>query len=1116
MACNLNYEIGLEGVIFKCTESARDIPVGDWGRKEVIISSGISARLGPLNLLLEEETAKEDNSGFSVHIPHAALAKLENWELLGLDLPSMAPFRLLIQTHGTLTSDRFKVDYGFSHFDSLPVYGAERQGSFITAAGKQYLLLEPLYSVVELLDQYTKSPISAMDQRFLWWAKVKELLPEDTEINNFLKNINIVRPEHFTVDIGLKNGEIIITPRFIMPRDGSLDETCEAQEDEPLSLIPPVVHEDFLSYFKQHSVAKMRYALSGNWFVVVPESLKIAIQTVRTLQDEPTEKKMAFLKNPKSFIREKLEGLLEEGLIENIFLETPLFLNNRIKYLGVWQPKAGLFFKVETGQWLPEDGRPTSISLPLDGGLYPIDTDDLPTLQTEMENASRDGATSIQFRGAKYPVNQRSITAVQNAAKAIQGFRQPDKIPKNGETETAKNQAENNLAPIIYDHIEELGIYVDKDTKKRLTVHEAMPQLATGIHLHSHQEQGLAWLQANWRNASSGVLLADDMGLGKTLQALVFMRWVRLQIEYGCIPQRPMLLVAPTGLLRNWENEAKKFLPDEGLGTVFKAHGAGFNTTLQRNAGGAPECLKTAGWVLTTYETLRDKILLFIGVPWAIVVFDEVQKIKNPKSMVTDMAKSIKSEFALALTGTPVENTLVDLWCILDAVHPGILGTLKEFASKYMPNGTPEKENLKQLKKEISSPEDTPLMLRRTKEEHWKERPEKRIELHKLEMPPDQALAYAAAVHRAKNSSKKRGAMLEAIHNLRLISLHPNVYEDPSDDLKFINTSARLKTLFFLLNKIAETGEKVLIFVEYLRMQKILSALIQRKYHCQRIMLINGTVRGAKRQERVDTFQQNGDGFDAIILSPKAGGVGINLTAATHVIHLSRWWNPAVEDQCTDRAYRIGQKKMVTVHYPLAIHPDYGIEHSFDMMLHELLEKKRFLSRSLLAPPAGTTADVSWLFKRSVEEGEHNLPLKFEKNEQKKGNGVHPTDLKAIDLMEPLEFEEWVLSRYAIQGYKVLQTPVTGDAGADGIAISPDSSKSASYIIQCKHTQRKSPIGNSAVEEVLTACNRYTEPGVEFMPIVVTNASEFTKGAKTLARARNVTLISRNSLERIG
>jgi SNF2 family DNA or RNA helicase len=206
------------------------------------------------------------------------------------------------------------------------------------------------------------------------------------------------------------------------------------------------------------------------------------------------------------------------------------------------------------------------------------------------------------------------------------------------------------------------------------------------------------------------------------------------------------------------------------------------------------------------------------------------------------------------------------------------------------------------------------------------------------------------------------------LHGLRKVSLiaEPLGIEGLTDT--DVDASARLKASIQILDELHDRGEKALLFVEYLDLQEALIPYLQRRYDLPKPPLrISGSVSGTKRKQKVDEFQSRGQGeFDVMLLSPKAGGVGLTLTAANHVIHLSRWWNPAVEDQCTDRVYRIGQTKTVQVHIPLAIHPRFQ-EHSFDVNLHALLERKRELSRSVLAPSVATDQDMAHLFASTVQ-----------------------------------------------------------------------------------------------------------------------------------------------------
>jgi len=306
------------------------------------------------------------------------------------------------------------------------------------------------------------------------------------------------------------------------------------------------------------------------------------------------------------------------------------------------------------------------------------------------------------------------------------------------------------------------------------------------------------------------------------------------------------------------------------------------------------------------------------------------------------------------LTGTPVENRLSDLWCIVDTVRAGSLGTLKDFNKRYEQSGDPA-QSARELSERLSSTEKVPAMMRRLKKDHLTGLPAIEFEPHECLMPPAQAAAYSEAVSEARRGM----STLKVLAKLRNVSLHPVAYKGESLD-EYVRQSARLSQCFDVLDQVKAEGGKALVFIEARAMQSALVDLLPRRYGMARApLVINGAVGGATRQARVDQFQSTA-GFDVMLISPKAGGVGLTLTAANHVIHLSRWWNPAVEDQCTDRAYRIGQDKPVTVHLMLAKHPTYGAQ-SFDLMLHQLLERKRALSREALTPVAFDKKDADAL-----------------------------------------------------------------------------------------------------------------------------------------------------------
>ena len=385
-------------------------------------------------------------------------------------------------------------------------------------------------------------------------------------------------------------------------------------------------------------------------------------------------------------------------------------------------------------------------------------------------------------------------------------------------------------------------------------------------------------------------------------------------------------------------------------------------------------------------------------------------------------------------------------------------------------------------------------MLRRMKSEELDGLPQKHIHLRRRTMPPDQARVYGEVVNRAKDPAS--GPMLETLHLLRGVSLHP--IWPPAGEIKdprsFIEQSARLSETFEILDEIALHKEKALIFLESLDLQAHLSLMIKSRYDLsKRPMQINGEVTGDKRQALVDEFQQVRGTFDVMILSPRAGGVGLTLTAANHVIHLSRWWNPAVEDQCTDRVYRIGQDKAVHIYYPMAIHPGFG-DSSFDALLNSLLIRKRNLSTRMLVPPVNAKRDQDWFAE--------NLGRKSAEDK------LRPFDLEEVDAMEPVAFERWVLARCVPFGWEAARTPKSYDGGADGLLHHRKSG--ASVVVQCKHTQGDDGVcGPEAINDLLRARGHYSGHGRQF---AVTNASRFSQSAIERAERYRIELVDRKGL----
>lgn len=1086
----LTWDITSQAIIFQCLEQGELLPVNSWGRYEIATTEGKKGSVGSLLLSIDNGECQIHDKVI-VNVPHQAIARLESHQLAQLGLPKSSTLRLHIRGEGNLSRPDFRFRYHYSKENGTPVMGVKRTGAVIGFGSSRLILPDPAFTLIEMMDEYNALPIEGIEDRFHAWGKIKEILPDNAVVDDFLSAINVAPAEAFTLEIldstSLNFNPILVKGVKNLPSDDLSDE----KKTPFINLIPPEPQDIFNKQFWKASSVRQRYAVGNGWFVTLSPTLKKALSIAHAYNDKPIDEKRAFLSNPREAIAKEMGDDLSEDLLEHLFYESPEFLSARIKYLGIWQPKSGVFLLPSEQDWLAGN---EILGIPIDDRIVRVSIKNLPKLIADVKKAQQNNIEAIKHEGQTIPATDEAIKAL------IKGF--PEQKPTSGSPQGENNkqskEKQETIVPIIIDHLDELGF--EKNTKMR-SGGFSNPPSGLKTSLLKHQKKGLRWLQKNWEIGRPGCLLADDMGLGKTFQTLAFMAGVRELMDKKTYPDKPMLIVAPTGLLINWEEEIEKHLSPPGLGGLYRAYRSGMRALRGISETQASQQLQDYDLVLTTYETLRDYVRIFIKVPWGIVTFDEIQKIKNPAALMTDMAKSLEADFSIGLTGTPIENRLADLWCIIDTLYPSRLQALKDFSQKYeSKDRNKQAEQCLELK-ELLEGEEPEIMLRRMKEDHLEGLPGKKIEILEIAMSPLQANTYHKVLSDARSSISEPGSMLKALQALRSISLHPHAALDSDIDDDYINNSARLKATIKILDTVFKLKEKCLIFLESLDMQQLLVPYLQKRYLLPiPPMVINGKVSGQKRQERVGIFQdKKNKNFDIMILSPKAGGVGLTLTAANHVIHLSRWWNPAVEDQCTDRVYRIGQNKDVIIYYPLAVFPD-SEELSFDKNLHDLLEKKRKLSRDVLTPPAGTDQDLSDLFDNTVMGNIDSV------NNNK--------NFDEIDILEPLAFERFVLGELVRQGYEGRTTPVTGDHGADGIALAPKNSGKCNLIIQCKHTQGTQPCSKDAVLEIVNSLEHYQDLPRPFKAVVVTNAHGFTKSAVEIASKKSVILVDRFSLFR--
>ena len=960
------------------------IPVAEWTSQ-----AGGSLATGVLMRLRDDGDAVEHTDARSLMVAWSCVALLTSNELRCIGLPDAAPFAFEVVTNGSIHDDDFRIHYGFLGMGRR-VLGVQRQGAWLRVGRQDYVLLEPLYSITDAIDQFNQADDRTLESRMLRWGQIAEMLPDDTVVaDENLRSLRIVVASSFRLNpFANEDGEPDFDP-IVGRRETQVTETGE-DEQVFVSALPDARQADFARRFRGLSRVKHRYAVGGRAFVVLTPDVETALVAVRRAQTGTAVERRDFLQNVSGYLRGALEtarsqsrddesaGVGSEIDLDLVFSDEGL--SERVKGIGLWEEKLLPWIQRAAEPWLP----PEALGLRIGDRFVQLSEKELPALEERIKDTIERGNPTVEVRdGVVVPADSATLAAVEELRRRVESTQRPgaDQEPgeENGEAELDERDADDQVLLVI-DNLETVEFSRER-RRRRPGITDATPAVRT--RLLPHQEEALGWLHRHWDGGSWGALLADDMGLGKTLAALAFLSGVQTHVRERGLTPRPMLVVAPTGLLRNWQDEHDKHMAGAGLGVVLEAHGRGLKylkkpTAVRRGtelALGQPsldiQTLRAAGWVLTTYETLRDYQHSFGRVRWRAAVFDEAQKIKNPGIRLTEAALAMDIDFALLMTGTPVENRPADIWSILDRAEPGSFGNLKDFSARYE-SETGTASTLVDLHRALTQPSAsaTPaLMLRRLKEDHIATLPEKRLHRRVVEMPPLQAAEYSEAVLGGQRDRR----VLQALHRLRSISLHPLAPGEVGLD-QYIRESARLSETFTILEEVAELGDKALLFVESREMQNFLIVALRRRFQLpEDVLVINGAVSGRTRKARVDVFQER-KGFDVMILSPRAGGVGLTLTAANHVIHLSRWWNPAVEDQCTDRVFRIGQRRAVHVYVPLARHPRFG-DYSFDLKLDSLMERKREMNRRVLAPAAATGGDVQDLYRSTMTEAsEEHVP----------------------------------------------------------------------------------------------------------------------------------------------
>lgn len=825
----------------------------------------------------------------------------------------------------------------------------------------------------------------------------------------------------------------------------------------------------------------------------------------------------------------ELEGY--SGRIEGIGVAKPIYVPLIQKPSSEDEGKPG---------WIPSDLTPmVRVTLAGHEGqvVIPLSKAWVGEFEAQVKAAEASGAKEVLNASLPTAVETGQARTLADSFRTMLSAEEKVKQDRDGKAKPERTKRETLLVKLNF-HA------VDYGEERRLNL--ALPSgttpelprcLRPGIELKKHQLNGIAWFQHLVSRAPAdcrGALLADDMGLGKTLQLLCV-----LANYYERSPNAaPSIILAPKSLVDNWAAETRKFFTDS-FPEVLVLYGEELKKRKQPlglidqqlQTRGVVELLKP-GWasgakvIITTYEVLTSYEFSLARQPFAFAICDEAQRIKTPGTQSSLAARALKADFRVACTGTPVENSLADLWCLFDFVQPGLLGALEEFGRTYR---RPIECDTDEQKAALASLQEAiaPQTLRRTKLDIADELPNKlfahrkashdRVEFkpkledaQRLEVPMSthQSLLYLGGLKKLQDANKesdgRKRARLSfgALHLMKAVCAEPyclpgmKFLPDKSGRDTHLENSPKLAWLIEQLHEVKAAGEKAIIFTELREVQAALFYFMKEVFDLKPIT-INGD--SQNRQSHIDRFSATA-GFDVIILSTLAAGAGLNVTAANHVFHFTRAWNPAKENQATDRAYRIGQDKDVYVYCPVVVTGEYT---TFDVRLDELLRKKAGLADATIGGSSmesmlnGSGRDVS--FRELV--GDDIPGVKLERRF---------LTMDDVDRMDGFRFEVLCKLLWSKSGYTTeLTAKRGGDGGIDVLAFKGREGE----LLQCKSSSGYE-VGWDAIKEVTTGAARYQArfQGTLFRRVAVTN-QRFTSGAREHAGGNRVILVERSQLE---
>ena len=1024
------------------------IPTSEWSKQENKYLSQIS--------ILKEfvDNGFGDFKDTNCVIEANEILKLNEIDQQILDLPSHYPYEVLISSKGQLNEPTFLFAYEF--YDFTPngnLLNSKRNGPFVEVDQRQYLLSTNQYLLCNAIDEFNQldSKEKSFNNNLIQFAEIKKLSQESASILDlYLNSQNVLHPDKIRVALNYMNGTLEITPTIDNVNPATLNSVIQTL---------PTVRDNYPINDGEGRTTR----------IVLNDDQKAELKKIKSVY--------------KVSDKEKIDAIVEhpENFFDDEIIDISVFYSDRVKDIGVYKPKFYPFICPYKSEWIPG----IVIKDRIDGEkrVHIKSEVDLKEFENCIIECETKSDSNVKWRDIELPLsNARYIYSI--AERQIHKPRKPI---------FTKEEAAFEDVLIIKENADILE-YSQTIVPTTEIVHNfySIANLIPTIHLKSHQIEGIAWLQSLIKDYP-GCLLADDMGLGKTLQLLYFIEWHAQFYNTS----KPYLIVAPVSLLENWQNEYFRFFSPRNLNLVFLYGNVSLTKHYSKESN---EFLNKKQLILTNYETVKSYQFNICAVDYSIVVLDEAQKIKTPGTLITNVTKALKSDFKVAMTGTPVENTLVDIWSIIDFSLPGLLGNAKEFTKEFQHPLKKENVDLVHLANKLRDRIGV-FIKRRLKKDVLSELPPKyddeKSKIKKL-MPPKQLERYLIEIESAKNIGLSeingRNQILKSLWNIRDISDHPyladsQIYNYTSTEL--IESSAKLQITVDILNKVKAKNEKVIVFADRRETQKMIQKVVADIFGLYP-SIINGdtptlqkSFKKSKlsRQQTIDYFQSK-DGFNIIIMSQLAAGIGLNVTEANHVIHFSRHWNPAKENQATDRVHRIGQVKAVYVYYPMAIANEFE---SFDIILDRLLQRKKSLASNTLFPTEQAEIKPDDLFTNIFETPSSKISKSLTFDD--------------VNNLQPLLFESFFSALYSQMGNITYLTPFSNDKGVDVVVIS----NKKNLLIQVK--QSRSQIGINAVQEIVGAKAYYEGIYKEKFSLAIGTNSTLTDSALALAGGNKVEII---------